>query len=254
MENTMVKLKYSVFFLAVVLLLNACAPKYFYHTTHLSNEVKINKSIAPDAQIETLIHPYKAQLDSTMNLVLAISDTILTKDRPSSSLGNFFCDAILKAAEKKVGHPIDLSIVNYGGIRLGMIAAGNITLGKIYELMPFDNQLVILNIRGDSLAKVLDYIASQGGWPVGGVRFTIKKNSAVNIFINDKAFDITQNYSLLVSDYIANGGDNLSMLKNIPQQKLDYLMRDALIDYLKDLNLQGQHLKANNEQRIKNVE
>lgn len=250
----MVKIEYCLFFFAVILSLNACAPKFFYHTTHFSNEIKINNTIQADSQIETLIHPYKAQLDSTMNLVLVKSDSVLTKNRPSSSLGNFVSDAIRSAAEKKIAHPIDLAIVNYGGIRLGMIATGNITLGKVYELMPFDNQIILLNIRGDSLAKVLDYIASQGGWPVSGVNFSIKKNYAVNIFINNKAFDITQTYSLLVSDYIANGGDNLSMLKNIPQQNLNYLMRDALVDYLKDLNLQGQHLVGNNTQRIKNVE
>ena len=120
--------------------------------------------------------------------------------------------------------------------------------------MPFDNQLVVLKIHGDTLATILDYIASQGGWPVSGVNFTIKKNNAVNIFIGDKAFDITQTYTLAVSDYIANGGDNLSMLKNIPQQKINYLVRDALIDYLKDLTKAGKKIVSNNTQRIKNVE
>jgi len=250
----MVKVK--LLFIAVVflLLISGCAPKYFYHTTHLSSELKITNEYQSDAQIDSLIYPYKAQLDSTMNIVLAVCDTILTKDKPSSNLGNFFCDAIKYIAEKKTGSSIDLAIVNYGGIRLNMISAGNITLGKVYELMPFDNQLVILKIKGDTLATVLDIIAAQGGWPVSGVNFTIKKNSAVNIFINNKTFDITQTYTLVVSDYIANGGDNLNMLKNIPQQKIGFLMRDALVDYLKDMNVQGHKIVANNTQRIKNVE
>ena len=253
MVNIMVKIK-NYLFVVILFLLGSCAPKYFYHTTHLSGEIKINKDYASDAQIDSLIYPYKAQLDSTMNAVLAICDTELTKNRPSSSLGNFFSDAIKYETEKRTGAAVDLVIINYGGIRLNMIPAGNITLGKVYELMPFDNQLVVLKIHGDTLATILDYIASQGGWPVSGVNFTIKKNNAVNIFIGDKAFDITQTYTLAVSDYIANGGDNLSMLKNIPQQKINYLVRDALIDYLKDLTKAGKKIVSNNTQRIKNVE
>ena len=254
MENIMDKIKYFFLAFVVVVVLDACAPKYLYQTIHVAKEIKINNEIASDSQVDSMIRPYKLQLDSTMNAVLAYADTELVKARPSSSLGNFFGDAIQYEAAKKSGGPVDVTIINYGGIRLNSLPAGDITLGKVYELMPFDNQVVILKINGTVLADVLDYIATQGGWPVSGVSFTIKKNSAVNIFIGNKAFDITATYTLAVSDYIANGGDNLAMLKTIPQQKLDLLMRDALIDYLKDMQAKGIHINANNTQRIKNVE
>lgn len=250
----MAKIKYFVGLIAVVVVLNGCAPKYLYQTIHVAREIKINEQIAADARVDSIINPYKMQLDSTMNAVLAYCDTELIKARPSSSLGNFFSDAIRYEAEKKSGVPVDVTLINYGGIRLNSLPAGNITLGKVYELMPFDNQVVILKMSGSVLADVLDYIATQGGWPVSGVSFTIKKNSAVNIFIGNKAFDITATYTIAISDYIANGGDNLSMLKSIPQQKIDLLMRDALVDYLKDMQTKGLHINANNTQRIKNVE
>ncbi len=254
MESIMDKIKHIFLALAVVVLLNACAPKYLYETVHVAKEIKINNEIATDYRVDSIINPYKMQLDSTMNAVLAYCDTELMKDRPSSSLGNFFSDAVRYEAEKKSGGPVDVTIINYGGIRLNSLPAGAITLGKVYELMPFDNQVVVLKIDGVILANVLDYIASQGGWPVSGVSFSIKKKSAVNIFIGNKAFDITATYTVAMSDYIANGGDNLSMLKSIPQQKIDLLMRDALIDYLKDMQTKGIHINANNTQRIKNVE
>ncbi len=254
MESIMDKIKYYIGLMAIAVLFNGCAPKYLYQTIHLSREIKINNEIAADAKVDSIINPYKMQLDSTMNAVLAYCDTELIKARPSSSLGNFFSDAIRYEAEKKSGGPVDVTLINYGGIRLNALSAGNITLGKVYELMPFDNQVVVLKMSGKVLADVLDYVAMQGGWPVSGVSFTIKKNSAVNIFIGNKAFDITATYTVAVSDYIANGGDNLSMLKLIPQQKIDLLMRDALVDYLKDMQAKGIHINANNTQRIKNVE
>lgn len=212
-------------------------------------EINIDKTLDSDWRIDSIIRPKKRILDSLMNGTIAYSNHELLKEKPSGSLNNFCADLMLQIG-KKVDSSAEICIVNYGGIRLNSLPLGDISTGKIFELLPFDNMIVLQKIQGRILQDVLDYIASQGGWPVAGIQLDIKNKKAIHVLINAKAIDPDKMYNLVLSDYLANGGDNLTMLRSIPQVNTNLIMREAFIRELKQMH----QIQFNNEQRIKNVD
>ncbi len=134
------------------------------------------------------------------------------------------------------------------------IAAGNITRGKIFELSPFDNIIVLLKVDGKTLHQFLDTVASRGGWPSSGCTYQLKYKRAVNISVGGRPIQDNSEYTIALVDYVANGGDNCDMLKKIPQQTNGYLFRDAVIEYFADMQKQGKKLTAKIENRVTNAE
>ncbi len=210
---------------------------------------RINKDTKKDTGLIIMLALYKDSVNKTMNNVLGFSTDGLTKKQPESGLGNFMTDAMKIMGEKKFGKHIDAAFINYGGIR-SYLPKGDITVGKIFELMPFDNLIVLQVIKGDSLQSFLNHIAAKNGWPISGISFGIKDKQAVNILIDGEPFNTDSTYIIANSDYIANGGDDVQMLKNIPQINRGYLLRDALIAYTQLLTEQGLSIDTKTEKRI----
>jgi 2',3'-cyclic-nucleotide 2'-phosphodiesterase (5'-nucleotidase family) len=160
-------------------------------------------------------------------------------------------DAYLTMGARQFQQPIDAAFVNYGGIRLNQLPAGPLTLGKIFELMPFDNVLVLQQLSGVELQSFLDLVAARGGWPVAGIRFTIKNKKAIDVYVKDKPLQPTAQYWILNSDFVASGGDNAEMLKVLPQRSTGYLARKALIDYVLFQSQQQGFVGADLENRVR---
>lgn len=210
---------------------------------------KIGNTVTKDTALTILIAPYKDSINKSMNITLGFSTKGLTKKQPESGLGNFMTDAMKTMAEKKFNNHIDAAFVNYGGIR-SYLPKGDITVGKIFELMPFDNLIVLQAVKGDSLLSFLNAIAEKNGWPVSGITFSIKDKKATNILVDGKPLDTNATYTIANSDYIANGGDNTTMLKIFSQKNIGYLLRDALIAYTQLLTDKGQSIDVKPEKRI----
>lgn len=189
-----------------------------------------------------------------MNDVVGIADITLEKKQPESTLGNFMTDAFFTMAEEKFNTKVDAAFMNYGGIRLTQLPAGNITTGKIFQLMPFDNLLVLQKLKGNVLQEFLNLVAAKGGSPVSGITMQIKDKKAVNVLVGGKPLDPEAVYTTVNSDFVANGGDNADMLRNIPQITNGYLMRDALFDYIKKQKSQGKNISAKIENRVTNAQ
>lgn len=223
-----------------ITLLSACHKPY-YIAQHHERFYSIKDSTASDSTFVNMLAPYKTKMDAQMQVVIGRADTTLTKMQPESTLGNFMADAQLRTA-KKIDDAVVASVANYGGIRLPYISEGPVTLGKIYELMPFDNMLVIAEIPGDVMKHFCDFIAHAKGWPVSGIKFDIVGKEARRIFIGNSPLDEHAVYKVAINDYIANGGDNCDFLVSLKKQTTNIFVRDALIDYVKDLNAQGKPL------------
>lgn len=217
-------------------------------------DYRINDELQKDSSLLTFLQPYSLNVNKTMNDVIGIADIALEKKSPEGTLGNFMVDAFFTMAQEKYATKVDVAMVNYGGIRLTQLPAGNVTTGKIFELMPFDNLLILQKIKGNILQQLLDLIAAKGGWPMAGLAMQIKDKKAVNVTIGGKPIDPNVTYTVVNSDFIANGGDNADMLRTIPQITNGYLMRDAIIDYIKRLKSQGKNISAKIENRVTNVE
>ena len=189
-----------------------------------------------------------------MNVIVGYSEKTLEKKQPEGTLGNFLVDALFIMAAEKYNTKVDIAFLNFGGIRLTQLPAGNVTNGKIFELMPFDNLLILQKLKGEVLLRFLDLTAARGGWPVAGITMQIKDKKAVHVMIGDKILDPNATYTTVNSDFVANGGDNAEMLKPIPQISNGYLMRDAIFDYIKKLKGEGKNISANEENRVTNAQ
>lgn len=213
-------------------------------------DYKIDKQIKLDSSLILMLFPYTDSVKQSMNSVIGFSVTGLTKHQPESTLGNFMADCMKNMAEKKFNKKIAAAFVNYGGIR-SYIPKGDITVGTIYELMPFDNLIVVQEVKGKVLQQFLNKTAVGGGWPVSGLTMAIKDRKAVDVKIDGVPLNDSVNYIIANSDYIANGGDDCDMLKSIEKQNLHYVYRDALIEYILFLTKQGKPISSTIENRIR---
>jgi 2',3'-cyclic-nucleotide 2'-phosphodiesterase (5'-nucleotidase family) len=215
---------------------------------------RVNDKEKQDAALLQLLKPYSDSVNNSMNDVVGMADITLEKKQPESTLGNFMADAFFTMAREKYKMEIDAAFMNYGGIRLNQLPAGSITRGKIFELMPFDNMLVLQKLKGDVLQQFLDLAAAKGGIPVAGITMQIRDKKAVNILIGGKPLDPSATYITANSDFIANGGDNADMLRSVPQITNGYLVRDALFDYIRWLKAKGKNISAIIENRVSHAQ
>ncbi len=240
---------YSFVFLFVF---SSCKTYYSIDKTNSSFN-KIDKKLddKDSSDIDFIIEPYKAKLSKKMNEVLGYSDGLF-KRQPESTLGNWVSDAIASGAKRISGMNIDFAIQNYGGIRIRELAKGGITLGKIYELMPFNNYVVILKADANTVQQLMDRMALYGGWPISSsVRYKIENDKAVNILIKGRKIDKDKIYTIAMPDYIANGGDKCTFLKEAKRVDVDQvLIRDVLIDEVKQTNAKGAHINSKIEGRV----
>lgn len=232
-------------------LLGSCTTKYGLVKSN-REEYKISSDVAVDSTIIKTYLPYKAKLDAEMNEIIGDTEVVLSKSSilPESVLGNFFADAVFNQV-KKVEPKVDFVFpTTKGGLR-NDIAKGQIKVSNIFELMPFENQLVMFNLKGRDVLKVVNYIAASNGQPVSGLKFNIKEKQAENIQINGKAFDVSANYWVVASDYIASGGDDATGFATpISRRDIGLLVRDALLNEVKDFKAAGKSINTKLDGRI----
>ena len=110
-----------------------------------------------DSSIWNIIAPYKKTLDADMNEVLCYAKTNLKKGQPESLLGNWTADLCLEEAQDLFQDTIDMVLFNNGGLR-SSLSEGNITKRDIYQLMPFENELVVLSLSLDDVGDLMNYL------------------------------------------------------------------------------------------------
>jgi 2',3'-cyclic-nucleotide 2'-phosphodiesterase (5'-nucleotidase family) len=245
----------SIPFLSLLLLITGYSCNTVYQSQALQyKSYQVKDSLSGNAESISFLKPYTERIKATMNEVVGFADIDLEKKQPECTLGNFLADAFLTMAQEKYNTKADISIMNFGGMRLTQLPRGEVTNGKIFELMPFDNLLILQEVKGETLQQFLNLVAAKGGWPVAGMTMQIKDKKAINVTIGGKPLDPTATYKIVNSDFIANGGDNADMLRAIPQITNGYLMRDAIFDYIKKLRGEGKNITAKLENRVTNAQ
>lgn len=207
-----------------------------------------------DSSIDQEIAPFRQKVKAEMSTVLATSTTTLERGNPESKLGDFVADACFIQVQKIENGKFkpDFAVFNSGGLRRPL-PKGDITRGDIFELMPFENELVVVTLTGDRIEKLINFIASKGGAPVSGLRMKIDGVKGVDVFINRQAFDSTKTYQVLTSDYLANGGDSFDFFLDAPKENTLLKVRDALIGYLEDQTRSGKKIDIQLDQRTENA-
>jgi len=237
MRNIKIIRRNSVFLLILLLgvSLNSC--KTYLHLADINEdryEIEPDNGLEEDEAINAMIAPYKAQLDEKMNRVIGENGEKMYKARPEGELGNWVADIIYAEASKVYEGELDFAVQNHGGLRIPVLDEGPIVVSDIYEVMPFDNELVVIEARGIIIKQLFQRIAQKGGWPVSSqIRFIGTKEGQIeSLFINSKPFDEAKIYAFALPDYVANGGDRCTFLENQDQIKFNLLIRDAMINHL----------------------
>lgn len=220
-------LKHTSIFLLLILI-SSCKP---LRVGQLSDQlIHVHGQDGIDSSMYRQLLPYKEDLDKKMDRIISYAGEDLIKQLPSSNIGNMMADVIYDYYKNK-GEQVDFALTNQGGIRVSSIAKGNLTVGNAFELMPFDNYIVMLNLPGVVVDSLLRHICNLGGWPVSHVDITMDKNNVpTHILIDGKPLDKNKIYKVATHNYIASGGDDCSFLTRFPMFKSNKFLRDAIIE------------------------
>lgn len=244
----------SLLFLLTGIFISSCQPKYIATSQESKQYIfSPQKDSAQDLNMLQLTQPYRDSLARSMNRIIANVITPLTKELPEGNLGNFCADgcqrvATLKCIEKKLPLP-DFLFLNHGGLRAS-IPAGEITVGNIYEVMPFENELVMIRLTKNQVDTLLNFIAKKGGAPVSGIRFKIENEQATQVVFSRSNDKNQSSYTVITSDYLANGGDGFEFLKAVEKTNLDIKVRDALIQDFSEFGRRNELLNIMKDGRI----
>ena len=204
-----------------MLFLLACSPTYTLQS--YDNKVVAIKSTA-DSTALAIIAPYQNAIEEEMNEVLSYTKIELNKKGSESTLGNFVTDLCLNYADA------NMCVMNNGGLRT-TINKGPVTRGKLYQLMPFENELVVLELNKEDYLGLLEYICKRGGEPFSGISITMTEDGEILNHSESVDFSKGEKIRVLTSDYLANGGDKMNFFQNKEQLKVGMKLRDAIIDY-----------------------
>jgi 2',3'-cyclic-nucleotide 2'-phosphodiesterase (5'-nucleotidase family) len=211
--------------LLILLLVAGCkiAPRSYVQPTQ---NTPIAENITADAKITEMILPYTEGMSKAMNEVIGFCPAFLEKKKPRSILGDFMAEATYQAAVA-TGERVDFCLLNYGGIR-STLDSGDITIGEVYQIMPFENEISILTLSKAQMDTLFKIIEDKGGEPFADHAW---KGQTAYQNMNRTAYRVATN------DYMANGGDNYTILTEA-LERIDtgIKIRDALITYIKANN------------------
>jgi 2',3'-cyclic-nucleotide 2'-phosphodiesterase (5'-nucleotidase family) len=233
-----------IFTFFMLVLFFACKTQYssVQREGHL---IVLDSSFHGDSVVLSIIEPYKSILDVEMNEIIAYSEIAITKSQPEGALNNFVSDLVLEVCNRDYidgEERYDVAIFNNGGLRAAL-PKGLITVEDVYKLMPFENEAVVLTLAPDKFIELVEYIIRSGGVPMAGMRILVREQKLAELTINGEAFDSTRNYRVVTSDYLAFGGDRMEFFQNpIEMKSLSVLIRDMIIEYLREQNVLGNKL------------
>ncbi|MHA6280163.1 5'-nucleotidase C-terminal domain-containing protein [Salinimicrobium sp. CAU 1759] len=224
------------------ILLSSCKFSRDYSPTLIKGEqLEIGPAITADDSLEAFIEPYKHHIDKEMEQVLSYVpyDLTLRNGELNTPIGNLMADAMMELSnpvfKERTGNDIDMVLLNFGGIR-SSISKGNITTRTAFEVMPFENEVVVAKLSAEQVREMIRYLVDSGSaHPVAGIELQLEKdNSIAKVLIQGEPLQDDRSYFVATNDYLLQGGDNMVFFGKAEEViYLDYKIRNLLIDYFK---------------------
>ena len=207
----------------------------------------------PDAEAAKFIAPYQHKVDSIMGPVVGSVAHDMTRHRPESELSNLLCDILVWGGRQFNEQPV-FSVYNMGGIRADF-AKGDINVGDVSEVAPFENKICFLTLKGDKVLELFQQIAHRGGEGLShAVRMVITKDGKLkSVTLNGEPVDPEKSYRIATLDYLAEGNDQLVAFKSgtdvvAPKQK-ENNVRYIIMNYFREMQAQGKVVESKIEGR-----
>lgn len=197
-------------------------------------EITSDLDATPSAEAANIVAPYKASVDSMMAPPLGLSRVAMSPKRPESLLSNWAADVMIEGGTATGLEPADMGLVNIGGLRNNM-PEGIVRRGDIMLISPFENYVVVLEMKGKDLLELMRNIAAVKGEGVSSsVRMEISPDGdLLSCTIGGKEIDPNRIYTVATIDYLAEGNDKMYALKKaVKRHVIGILARDIMMEYV----------------------
>lgn len=229
------------------------------------SETQVDSSIQDDPAVEKMLGAYGPKVRELTTVIGTLKGELRKGGVGAGSLGNFVTDGMLAEARKKLGESVVLAVTNGGGLRKSVLSEGDIRVSDIWELLPFENVLVRFDLTGEELLKLLNQVLTHRD-AQSGARIVYRVNAdnksemvSARLLINGREAEIDPQttYTIVSIDYLwkrqstTTGEDGYSVLGDAKKiEPLGLLMRDALIQYVKDETAAGRGIRSNLDGRF----
>lgn len=236
-------IKHFVVFVTFIFFLG-CNTKNLQLTKVEGKEILITDSIKAVDSIESMVRPFREHINKELDEPLAYCVKTLSKTDGefNTALGNMIADNAFHKTNsifnRRTGKTIDIMLLNHGGMR-SIISEGTVTARTAYEVMPFENYAVVVELTPEKIFQLADYLAKgKRAHPVSGLQLTLNFDGTIKEFlVQGKPVENNRTYFVGTSNYLANMGDNAVFFENpVSITETDYLLRNMLIDYFKEVD------------------
>lgn len=206
-----------------------------------SNRIGVTRDAGEDKTLSQFILPYKQHIDRDLDSILCYNPETLEKSKGKwqTNIGDWMATVCFEHAnplfKARTGKTIDICLLNHGGIR-AILPKGNISARNAYEIMPFENNLVVIGLTFEKIVELTEYFVSEKKpHPIYGMSISFdKEQNITDVKIHGESLQKDRIYYVLTSDYLSSGGDNMTFFQNpISSYDLDYKIRNVLIDEFK---------------------
>lgn len=226
----------SFFFALAIFALCACQhhPVRVVRATTEALSVDASADAIQDTDYLAQLAPSKEALEREMNVQIGYAPERLWVREPECPMLNWASDALWEAAKKVYDGRVDIAIVNMGGMRCEW-PAGPITKGNVFELMPFDNQLVVLTLKGSDVIELCESFARYGGQGVAGMRVKTIDGHLADVQVGGKPVNPVADYTVATSDYLSGGTDHMDALTHyVAYWNSELKIRDLYLEAVRE--------------------
>ena len=212
----------------------------------------VGPALPDDPATVALLAPYRQRVNEQMRAVIGTAPVALLKNPGESPLANFVADLQRSRASRALGQPVALGVMTNGGLR-APLPAGPVTLGAVFELMPFENELVVLDAPAAVVQQLFEF-GARVKMAFSGATYAVgPAGQPTDIRIGGQPFDpaADRRYLVAISDYLAGGGDQMTFLKALKPRSTGVLLRTAIADHIRELTAAGQPVEARVENRVR---
>lgn len=209
----------------------------------------VTASVPDDPALAKVIAPLAQEIQTSFGRVIVKCPTGIGKGRGmgDSPIGFLLADVMREGAAKVVGAEVRFAYTNSGGLRR-TIPAGDVKVQDVYEVLPFDNELVVAEYTGAELIQIVkEGILRRGGEPCSGIKASLTGTPAQPVlsitFSDGTAIDPAKTYKAATTDYLYANGDGTPTLKVGRNLVLTGTpVRQLVIDTCETLGKQGKQL------------
>lgn len=227
----------KIVYLWLLITLFSCVHKPAHITSKTGEIILIDSTFnaIQDSSYIAYLAPTKANLQQMLGAPIGYAPHSLDVYQPECPMLNWASDALLDKARELSPNTVDIAVVNIGGMRCNW-GAGNITFRHVFELMPFDNELVVLTMQGKDIIALCEIFANYGGQGIAGMTMKAQNGLLKEVKIDGKNILPNEFYTVATSDYLSQGNDGMIPLKNHTSLwKSERKIRDLYIEYIQQV-------------------